>query len=83
MTEQQIVRVYTTPGCQPCRATTRKLSELGIRHELEDARDPGNLAAIRFLGHTSAPVVVVGDEHWSGYRPDLIKQLAERIGAGA
>ena len=31
------------------------------------------------LGHLQAPVVVAGGEHWSGYRPDQIKALAERM----
>ena len=31
------------------------------------------------LGYLQAPVVVAGNEHWSGFRPDRIKALA---GAG-
>lgn len=27
------------------------------------------------LGYLQAPVVVVGGEHWSGFRPDRIKAL--------
>jgi glutaredoxin-like protein NrdH len=27
---------------------------------------------IQALGYSSAPVVVAGDSHWSGFRPDLI-----------
>ena len=29
------------------------------------------------LGYVQAPVVMAGDQHWSGYRPDLIKKLAK------
>ena len=28
------------------------------------------------LGYLQAPVVVAGDSHWSGFRPDRIKELA-------
>ena len=28
------------------------------------------------LGYLQAPVVVAGDDHWSGFRPDRIKALA-------
>ena len=28
------------------------------------------------LGHLQAPVVVSGEEHWSGFRPDRIKALS-------
>jgi glutaredoxin-like protein NrdH len=30
------------------------------------------------LGHLQAPVVVADGNHWSGYRPDQIKALADR-----
>jgi glutaredoxin-like protein NrdH len=28
------------------------------------------------LGYLQAPVVVAGNEHWSGFRPDRIKGLS-------
>jgi glutaredoxin-like protein NrdH len=28
------------------------------------------------LGHLQDPVVVAGQDHWSGFRPDRIKALA-------
>jgi len=28
------------------------------------------------LGHRQLPVVVAGDEHWSGFRPDRLGHLA-------
>jgi glutaredoxin-like protein NrdH len=28
------------------------------------------------LGHLQAPVVIAGESHWSGFRPDRIKALA-------
>jgi glutaredoxin-like protein NrdH len=28
------------------------------------------------LGYLQAPVVVTGNDHWSGFRPDRIKALA-------
>jgi glutaredoxin-like protein NrdH len=28
------------------------------------------------LGHLQVPVVIAGDRHWSGYRPDHIADLA-------
>jgi len=29
------------------------------------------------LGYLQAPVVVAGDDHWSGFRPGRIEALAE------
>ena len=33
------------------------------------------------LGYLQAPVVVAGDDHWSGFRPDRIKALAAHVAA--
>ena len=35
------------------------------------------------LGYLQAPVVVAGDTHWSGFRPDRIKALAGAVSATA
>jgi len=32
--------------------------------------------AIKGLGYQQAPVVVAGEDHWSGFRPDRIKAIA-------
>ncbi|MDU3550696.1 MAG: NrdH-redoxin, partial [Actinomyces sp.] len=32
---------------------------------------------IKGLGYQQAPVVIAGEDHWSGYRPDLIKAAAQ------
>lgn len=76
------VTVYTKPSCVQCGATKRRLDSLGISYETVDMSvDVGALEAVKALGHLQAPVVVVGDENWSGYRPDLIDALAERVAA--
>lgn len=35
------------------------------------------------LGYLQAPVVVAGDDHWAGFRPDRIKNLVERTVSAA
>ena len=72
-----MVDVYTRAHCQPCRMTCRALDKLGIAYRLLDAAD--HAEALRELGHQSAPVVVTPDgRHWSGFRPDLIAQIADQ-----
>nr|WP_290689839.1 glutaredoxin family protein [Haematobacter sp. UBA3484] len=72
-----MVIVYTTPGCQPCRATKRALHQRGIAYEEIDlTQDVAALELVRSWGYHSAPVVYLGpDHHWHGYRPDLIAGL--------
>lgn len=74
------VTVYTKPRCQPCTATKRRLKDKGIPFTEESLLDEGNLAAAKALGHQEAPVVVVGRESWSGFRPDLIDDLVRERG---
>lgn len=73
------ITVYTKPGCQPCKATIRKLDKLGAEYDTVDlAEHPEAIDTIKALGYLEAPVVVVGDEHWSGYKPHHIEQAVKR-----
>lgn len=70
------VTVYTSPSCPQCFATKKHLDKLGIEHRVIDVTvDPEAHAYVTGLGYTSAPVVVAGEDHWSGYRPDRLKGL--------
>jgi glutaredoxin-like protein NrdH len=70
------VTVFTQPNCAQCFATKKHLDKLGIEHQTVDVtQDPEAHAYVTGLGYTSAPVVVAGDSHWSGYRPDRLKGL--------
>ena len=81
MTEHTI-NVYTKPACVQCNATYKALDKNGLDYTVvdittnEQARD-----YVMSLGYLQAPVVVAGDDHWSGFRPDRIKQLAVHAAA--
>jgi glutaredoxin-like protein NrdH len=50
----------------------------GIAYEYIDlAEDAEAMNTVRDMGYMQAPVVVAGDDHWSGFRPDKISQLSE------
>jgi glutaredoxin-like protein NrdH len=71
------VTVYSRPGCQPCKLTIRELERLGIDYvKLDVTEHPEALETCKALGYMAAPVVVAGDQHWAGFRPDRIKALA-------
>jgi glutaredoxin-like protein NrdH len=80
MTSQQIkVTVYSKPSCVACDATYRALDRKGIEYAVVDlSTDVDALEQVRALGYLQAPVVVAGDESWSGFRPDQITALAAR-----
>ena len=71
-----MVVVYTLPACVQCDSTKRVLTKKEIPfNEVDLSQDPAALAMVRELGYSAAPVVVAGDEHWSGFRPDKLSTL--------
>lgn len=78
------ITVYSKPQCVQCDATKRALKKQGLDFEVIDmSLDLEALEFVKGLGHVQAPVVMAGDQHWSGYRPDLIKQIAQSVAAVA
>ena len=72
------ITVYTKPSCVQCTATYRALDSKGIEYEIHDlSEDAAALEQVKALGYMQAPVVVAGEDHWSGYRPDRIRSLVE------
>lgn len=70
------ITVYTKPACVQCNATYRALDKAGIEYAVIDITD--NVQArdyVMSLGYLQAPVVVAGENHWSGFRPDEISKL--------
>ncbi len=71
------ITVYSKPACVQCTATYRALDKQGLEYTVVDlSTDESSLDYVRSLGYQQAPVVVAGDDHWSGYRPDRIKAAA-------
>lgn len=78
MTEH--VTVYSKPACVQCTATYRALDRNGIAYDTVDVtQDEEALTRIKKLGYQQAPVVITESTHWSGFRPDHIDELAERL----
>lgn len=74
------ITVYTKPSCVQCNATYRALDSKGIDYEVLDlSEDPAALEHVKSLGYLQAPVVVTDEDHWSGFRPDKIDELASRL----
>ncbi|ATL72495.1 glutaredoxin-like protein NrdH [Nocardia terpenica] len=72
------VTVYTKPGCVQCTATYRALDKAGIEFTAIDITEqPEAREFVLSLGYLTAPVVVAGSDHWSGFRPDRITAMAD------
>ena len=70
------VTVYSKPACVQCTATTRALERQGIEYEIIDiSADAGAYNLVQGMGYRQVPVVVAGETHWAGFRPDMISTL--------
>lgn len=75
-----VITVYSKDNCPQCTATKRWLNERDIPFTEADATDEMNLAAIKALGHMSAPVIIVAKDgpgsevDWSGFNPIMLKE---------
>ena len=71
------ITVYSKPACVQCTATTRALEARGLAYQLIDlTEDDEAMELVTSLGYRQAPVVVAGEAHWAGFRPDMIGRLA-------
>ncbi len=71
------ITVYSKPACVQCTATTRALSARGLDYRVIDlTEDEAAFARVTELGYRQVPVVIAGENHWAGFRPDLIGRLA-------
>lgn len=72
------VILLSKPRCVQCNATKRSLDAKGIAYTELDISTEENRAAynhVKAMGYAQAPVVLVPDDHWSGFRPDKIAML--------
>ncbi len=71
------ITVYSKPACVQCTATTRALDRRGLDYRVIDISvDDDAYATVQGLGYRQVPVVVAGDAHWAGFRPDMISALS-------
>ena len=72
--------LFTKKSCVQCVATHRALDAKGIEYDVVDlSEDAAALEQVKSLGYLQAPVVITDEDHWSGFRPDKIDELAQRL----
>jgi glutaredoxin-like protein NrdH len=71
-----MVTVYTLPACVQCESTKKFLKNRDVPFNVVDmSEDSAALELVKGLGYQAAPVVIAGDDHWSGFRPDKLSTL--------
>lgn len=72
-----MVTIYTLPSCPQCDTTKRFLTRQGVEYkEVDLSENEEATEMIKQLGYVSAPVVMAGNTHWSGFRLEKLQQLA-------
>ena len=71
------ITVYSAAACVQCSATYREMEKLGLSYTVINLDEkPQAKDDVMRLGYRQLPVVTVGDAHWSGFRPDRIRELS-------
>lgn len=71
------VTVYTLPSCVQCESTKKVLDKNNVEYSVIDlSEDEDAYQMVKSLGYQAAPVVVAGEAHWSGFRPDMLSTLS-------
>jgi len=72
------ILVFTKPGCFGCKLSMKKLDDLKLPYQAVDVtQDEEGRQRVQELGYRQLPVVVAGDQHWSGFSPDRLTALAD------
>lgn len=71
------VIVYSNPNCVQCEQTKKYLTNHNVPFTAKMIQDsPEILGLIAEKGYQSAPIVVAGDDSWSGFRPERLTHIA-------
>jgi glutaredoxin-like protein NrdH len=74
--EMKEITVYTLPSCVQCDSTKRFLNKNLIEYkEINLSQDNNSMDFVRSLGYTAAPIVVSGEDSWSGFRMDKLNEI--------
>jgi glutaredoxin-like protein NrdH len=73
-----MVIVYSNPNCTACEQTKRFLTLKKIPFEAKMiSESPEVFSLIEEKGYASAPVVVAGEDSWSGFKLDKLNGLVK------
>lgn len=69
--------VFSKPNCVQCTSTYRALDKYGLEYEIIDlTTDSQALDSVKALGYQQTPVVYADGDHWAGFQPRRVKELA-------
>ena len=71
-----MVKIYSQPGCTPCRRVKSFLERNQVAFEdIDISTDETAFAHVQKLGYQQTPVIEANGTHWSGYDPEKLANL--------
>ena len=71
-----MIKVYSKPNCMSCNFAKKYLDDKGVEFkEINVFEDDKALAMLRDKGFSQMPVVDVGGEFHTGFRPDVLAKV--------
>lgn len=78
----KITVYHIGPTCVQCNQTKRVLDQAGIVYDQVDLRQHPDLTEkFKGQGHMAAPIVTAGDQVWSGFRIERLREIEKIIHA--
>ena len=72
------ITVYSKPNCVRCEMAKRYLQDKNVKFEVIDVfEDAEALAMLRDRGYAQMPVVDIGGEFHTGFRPDILAKVVK------
>lgn len=76
------IKIYTLSACVQCESTKRYLDKHQVEYEeISLNRSQKAREHVQSLGYSQAPVIVAGDQHWSGFRLERLDGVVKQIKA--
>lgn len=74
------IQVFSAPQCNACAITKKFLQKANLNYtEIDVTTDQTAMDKFRAMGYTQLPVVVAGDQTWSGFRYDNLHALKAEL----
>ena len=71
-----MIQIFSAPHCIACDSTKLFLRKADLGYtEIDVTKDESALNRCKEMGYSELPVVVVGDQTWSGFRYDMLRSL--------
>lgn len=78
------ITIYTKTPCPQCDATKRAFKRAGVTwNEVDLMENAEALAKFKEQGFAQAPIVVAGDEVWSGFRFEKVREAIAAVKSAA